>query len=163
LKRNQDVEVLPPEKSGKGKHTAALNSISGVRREQARTFRAVVNGRIPSDEGARRIYMLKEVRASLESEPSAAEAGTIYENNISIIGVPHDCSVVCLFGAEVHVPNKILPELRVSLPPDAFTRPPSADPNIDPQWLLPPSGNAPPVLKVYENDAESDPMPPSAA
>ena len=38
-----------------------------MRREQARNYRAVVNGRLSSDEGAQ-IYMLREVRASLEAE-----------------------------------------------------------------------------------------------
>jgi hypothetical protein len=50
-----------------------LNTLRGVRREQARTYRAVANGKLGSDEGARRIYMLRDVSASLEAEPPDPE------------------------------------------------------------------------------------------
>ena len=51
-----------------GLHTASLNTLRGVRREMCRVYRGVANGRIASDEGTRRIFMLKEIRACLEAE-----------------------------------------------------------------------------------------------
>ena len=45
-----------------------LGSLSGVRREMARVYRAALNGRLPPDEMTKLIYALKEIRACLEAE-----------------------------------------------------------------------------------------------
>ena len=63
LSQHQKIEVLLPRQ-----HTASLNTLRGVRREMCRVYRGVANGRITSDEGTRRIFMLKEIRACLEAE-----------------------------------------------------------------------------------------------
>ena len=46
----------------------ALDSLAGVRGEMARLYRLGLNGRIRSDEMARFIYALREIRACLEAE-----------------------------------------------------------------------------------------------
>ena len=46
----------------------ALNTLAGVRGEMARLYRLGLNGRLPSDELTRLVYVLKEIRACLEAE-----------------------------------------------------------------------------------------------
>ena len=46
----------------------ALDTLAGVRGEMARLYRLALNGRIPSDEMTRFVYVLKEIRACLEAE-----------------------------------------------------------------------------------------------
>ena len=46
----------------------ALDTLAGVRGEMARLYRLALNGRIRSDELTRLVYVLKEIRACLESE-----------------------------------------------------------------------------------------------
>ena len=56
------AEVLPP------RNAIALDTLAGVRGEMARLYRLGLNGRIPSDEMTRFVYVLKEIRACLEAE-----------------------------------------------------------------------------------------------
>ena len=46
----------------------ALDTLAGVRGEMARLYRLGLNGRIPSDEMTRFVYVLKEIRACIEAE-----------------------------------------------------------------------------------------------
>jgi len=46
----------------------ALDTVAGVRSEMARLYRLGLNGRIPSDELTRLVYVLREIRACLEAE-----------------------------------------------------------------------------------------------
>ncbi len=46
----------------------ALDTVAGVRREMGRLYRMSLNGKLPSDELTRLVYVLKEIRACLESE-----------------------------------------------------------------------------------------------
>ena len=55
-------KVLPP------RNKMALDTLAGVRGEMARLYRLGLNGRIPSDELTRFVYVLREIRASLEAE-----------------------------------------------------------------------------------------------
>ena len=54
--------VLPP------RNKMVLDTLAGVRGEMARLYRLGLNGRIPSDELTRFVYVLREIRASLEAE-----------------------------------------------------------------------------------------------
>ena len=56
------AEVLSP------RNAMALDTVAGVRGEMARLYRLGLNGRIPSDEMTRFVYVLKEIRACLEAE-----------------------------------------------------------------------------------------------
>jgi hypothetical protein len=56
------AEVLPP------RNAMALDTLAGVRGEMARLYRLGLNGKLPSDEMTRFVYVLKEVRACLEAE-----------------------------------------------------------------------------------------------
>ena len=56
------AEVLPP------RNAIALDTLAGVRGEMARLYRLGLNGRIPSDEMTRFVYVLKEIRACIEAE-----------------------------------------------------------------------------------------------
>jgi hypothetical protein len=47
------------------------------------------------------------------------------------------------------MPVEAMRELREQYP-GLITRPPSADPEIDPEWLKPPSSDAPPALRVID-------------
>jgi len=62
LTQKPKAEVLPP------RHAMALDTLAGVRGEMARLYRLALNGRIQSDELTRLVYVLKEIRACLESE-----------------------------------------------------------------------------------------------
>ena len=160
--KNRQIEVIPPDS---GKHTAALNSLRGVRREQSRVYRLVVNGKMSSDEGARRIYMLREVRASLEAEP-VPEIRSVTVSEINIVGILPNWSVIGLLGDQAHIPNAILPRLRELLPKEAFT--PIPDPSIPPPIDFEAYAPSKPMLKVIDGDgAESEPdldpeLPPAA-
>lgn len=71
-----------------------LNTIGGIAAEQARIYRATINDRIPAAEAARLVYILREVRSSIEAETAAiatAEAtarATAMPTEIHIITVP---------------------------------------------------------------------------
>ncbi len=54
--------VLPP------RNKMALDTLAGVRGEMARLYRLGLNGRIPSDEMTKFVYVLREIRAALEAE-----------------------------------------------------------------------------------------------
>ena len=54
--------VLPP------RNKMALDTLAGVRAEMARVYRLGLNGKVQSDDMARFIYALKEIRACLEAE-----------------------------------------------------------------------------------------------
>jgi hypothetical protein len=45
-----------------------LDKLAAVRTEMARIYREVRRGKLESQEGTRLVYMLKEIRACLESE-----------------------------------------------------------------------------------------------
>lgn len=62
LTQKSKAEVLPP------RNAMALDTLAGVRREMARLYRLGLNGKIPSDEMTRFVYVLKEVRACIEAE-----------------------------------------------------------------------------------------------
>ena len=46
----------------------ALDTLAGVRREMARLYRLTLNGRLRSEDMARLIYALREIRSSIEAE-----------------------------------------------------------------------------------------------
>jgi hypothetical protein len=52
-------------------HTRPLRSLRDILSEQGRIYRSVVNGVISSAEGARLVYMLREIRGTQESIVSA--------------------------------------------------------------------------------------------
>ena len=62
LSEKPKAEVLPP------RNKMALDTLAGVRGEMARLYRLGLNGRIPSDEMTRFVYVLKEIRACIEAE-----------------------------------------------------------------------------------------------
>ena len=62
LTEKSKAEVLPP------RNAMALDTLAGVRGEMARLYRLGLNGKLPSDEMTRFVYVLKEVRACLEAE-----------------------------------------------------------------------------------------------
>ena len=117
-----------------------------------------MNGKLGSDEGARRIYMLREVRASLEAEPEPEIRGHCV-NEVNVIGIPSGWSVIPLYGQEAHMPTETARRLKELLPADAFEP-------IIPAYLPPPVDDAPPsrpMLKVFDradgDDGELEPQP----
>src|SRR3954447_10731290 len=62
LSQKPKTEVLPP------RNAMALDTLAGVRGEMARLYRLGLNGRMPSDEMTRFVYVLKEIRACIEAE-----------------------------------------------------------------------------------------------
>ena len=62
LTQKPKAEVLSP------RNAMALDTLAGVRGEMARLYRLALNGRIPSDDLTRLVYVLKEIRACLEAE-----------------------------------------------------------------------------------------------
>jgi len=62
LTQKPKAQVLTP------RNAMPLDSIAGVRGEMARLYRLGLNGKIRSDELTRLVYVLKEIRAALESE-----------------------------------------------------------------------------------------------
>ena len=62
LTNQPKAEVLSP------RNAMSLDTLAGVRGEMARLYRLALNGRVPSDEMTRFIYVLKEIRACLEAE-----------------------------------------------------------------------------------------------
>lgn len=62
LSQKPKAEVLPP------RNAMALDTLAGVRGEMARLYRLGLNGRVPSDEMTRFVYVLKEIRACIEAE-----------------------------------------------------------------------------------------------
>ena len=62
LTHNAKIEVLSP------RNAMALDTLAGVRGEMARLYRLGLNGRIPSDELTRFVYVLREIRACIEAE-----------------------------------------------------------------------------------------------
>jgi len=56
------ADVLSP------RNAMSLDTVAAVRKEMARVYRLALNGRIQSDEMARLVYALKEIRACLEAE-----------------------------------------------------------------------------------------------
>jgi hypothetical protein len=62
LSQKPKAEVLTP------RNKMPLDTLVGVRGEMARLYRLGLNGKLPSDEMTRFVYVLKEVRACLEAE-----------------------------------------------------------------------------------------------
>ena len=62
LSHQLKAEALPP------RNAVALDTLAGVRSEMARLYRLGLNGRIPSDELTRFVYVLREIRACIEAE-----------------------------------------------------------------------------------------------
>ena len=157
LKNNQDLEVLPPPAKPK-KRPRALNSIRAVRKRMEKLYAAVEAGEIPSDEAARRTYLLREMRSCLEAEPEPATRGG-YVREINVIGIPSGWAVAALYGKKAHLPTETLHKLKELLPPAAFESLP------DP-FLPDPIDDAPsarPMLRVHSNaDVEPEPLPPAA-
>ena len=69
-----------------GRHPVHLDTVGGVAREMARLYRLAINQRIKSAEAARLVYILREVRSSLEAIPlaPAADKPTV----VNIVSVP---------------------------------------------------------------------------
>jgi hypothetical protein len=128
MRAKRKVEVLPPNGGGallyQHRANQRLDTVAAIVREQARTFRAVANGKLPSDEGARMTYMLKELRAGLEALPPVENKNAPVIDHIDVISVPRGWFVITLFGAEAHMPHETAERLKQLLPPDAF----AADP-----------------------------------
>ena len=81
--RKARPQVLPPIVSGK--NTAKLDSQKAVRLEMAKLYRLVLNGKLPSDVAARLVYILKEVRSTLEAEPPPMPASAEAITKVSMI------------------------------------------------------------------------------
>jgi len=159
----QKMEVLPPEGLS-AKNTASLTTLRGIRKEAGRVYRAVANGRLPSEEGTRRMFMLDKARVMLaaeqEAEPVPAAGPSVH--TVNIITVPRGWFVTPLFGVEVPMPHEIIEQLRELLPVEAFT--PVPDPSLPPPIddALPVSTR--PFLRVLdsEDDEREPPIPPAA-
>ena len=66
-----------------------LDTISNVRRELGRLYRASLSGKLESAEGARLAFLLKEVRRSLEAEAAAPDdVSQGAPINFTILSVP---------------------------------------------------------------------------
>jgi hypothetical protein len=117
----------------------ALNSVGSVRRELARLYRASLNGRLESAEAARYAFILRELRASLESERELhLDTPQLAPIEFKIISVPP--------GAQVEGDKIVWPDGTRTDPPPFEPYPAS------PSWdaLPPPAPKPSPVL-----DAES--------
>jgi hypothetical protein len=51
----------------------SLATIGDIGREQARVYRATLNGRLASDEGTRLTYMLTQIRTTIEAAQAAVD------------------------------------------------------------------------------------------
>jgi hypothetical protein len=166
LDTRQKMEVIPPEGLS-AKNTVSLNSLKGIRRETGRVYRAIASGRLASEEGTRRVFVLDKMRVMLEAEREAAvidgTAAGVHGpvvDSINVIAIPTDWTVTPLFGAEAHMPNPTLDRLKELLPPDAFE--PIIDPMLSPPIDDEKPANVRPVLRVHEGGGD-DPEPPQAA
>jgi hypothetical protein len=85
-----------------------LDTLAGLRSETARIYRATINERIKSAESARLVYILREIRSSIEAEAAAKAA--------QVIATPGDVtinssSVPTTFCIDERDPNRIRPQL----------------------------------------------------
>jgi hypothetical protein len=61
-------DVIDSKIKSRGATPPQCDGDGGVRGEMARLYRLGLNGRIPSDEMTRFVYVLKEIRACIEAE-----------------------------------------------------------------------------------------------
>lgn len=153
MENNQEVEVLPPVQKRK-KRPRALNSIRAVRKRMEKLYAAVEAGEIPSDEAARRTYLLREMRSCLEAEPDPEVRGN-YVREINITSIPSGWAVAALYGQEAHLPTETLHRLKEILPIDAFE--PIPDPSMPPPLEDMPTPR--PFLRLHDG---TDPEPEAA-
>ena len=161
MKQREKFEVIPPE--GLSSHnTASLTTLRGIRKEGGRVYRAVASGRLPSEEGTRRFFMLDKARVMLTAEQEAAVINGTANHGpvvdmVTMTGIPSGWAVAALYGAECHLPFETLHKLKEILPADAFT------PLPEPFRPPPVEDYSKPMLRVFDGEAEQDPEPPSAA
>ena len=81
MSRNSKAEVLSSRYRTKridqvgllsSHHTRPLDLLKGVRAEAARVYRSVINGKLPSSEGTRLVFILREIRCAIEAEIAQA-------------------------------------------------------------------------------------------
>lgn len=118
------------------KKTARLDSIRACRQEMAKVYRGVVNGRIHIEDGPRLVFMLREIRATLELEPIPTDMPQSV--HITVRGVPSGVH----FTAE-----EVAAQRAAELPP----------------LPEPPPGRSMPMLKLIEHDADEMPPPGASA
>ena len=165
MKQREKFEVIPAEGLS-AKSTIPLTSLRGIRKEAGRVYRAVANGRLPSEEGTRKFFMLDKARVMLMAEQEAAvidgtatARGTVV-GTINIGGIPSGWAVAALYGQEAHMPFETLRRLKELLPADAFE--PIPDPFL-PAAIDDDMPAARPFLRLHEGAEPVDPEPPPAA
>ena len=106
------------------------------------------------------VFVLREIRSSLEAEPPELGISGRHVDTINVVGIPSGMAVTALFGLEAYLPFETLDRLKELLPADAFT--PLPDPNIPLPEEYEPAATARPFLRVHDGD-EPDFEPPAAA
>jgi hypothetical protein len=84
----------------------ALDTAGGVAMEQARIYRLAINQKIKTSEAARLVYILREVRCSLEAIPPDPEP-ICQPREIVIRSVPTG------YGIDLENPERIVPLLAI--------------------------------------------------
>ena len=124
MSRNSKVEVLSSRYRTKridqvellsSHHTRPLDSLKGVRAEAARVYRSVINGKLPSCEGTRLVFILREIRCAIEAE--IAQAAIIAaaippqptQVTISIVSVPTNHFVTAEMAQQLSRGEPLLP------------------------------------------------------
>jgi len=128
------AEVLP-----RARHVAPLRKPADVTLERKRLYRAVINGRVPVDEAAKLNYILTGIRADLEADQPPQIEQTIHGP--------------CVTSVVIHgVPSGTF------LPQEEIDR-------LNSQFIAQPPAHitGPPMLKLFDGEADQDPEPPSAA
>jgi hypothetical protein len=87
--RKPKTELLPPTDALLAhlhRATTSLDTVTAVRREMGRLYRSVLNKKVRSDEMARLVYALKEIRCCIEAETAATIEGQLAsEANINYV------------------------------------------------------------------------------
>jgi hypothetical protein len=94
-----------------------LDSLKGVRAEAARVYRSVINGKLPSCEGTRLVFILREIRCAIEAE--IAQAAIIAaaippqptQVTISIVSVPTNHFVTAEMAQQLSRGEPLLPKI----------------------------------------------------
>jgi hypothetical protein len=156
LTGHSKIQVLsPPHQRTK---PVKLRTVGDILNEMRRLYRGSRSGNVPPEDLTRLMFALDKIRNTLEAAAPMIDSvtGAPVYNEVNLIGIPPNWSVIGLLGDQVHMPNKILPRLRELLPHEAFTKLP--DPELDP--TLPPTVDSE-SLHAPPNDA--DPEPPRVA
>jgi hypothetical protein len=87
-RRRKDQLDLPPRRRSP---PIKLGSTGEILTEMQRLYRMAKGGLLPTDDMGRLIFGLREIRASLETEPQVIDCGSTV--NIAVIGVPSGAQI----------------------------------------------------------------------